>query len=137
MSNAVNEKSFYFAVQIVNLYRFLCDEKKEYALSKQLIRSGASIGAIIEESMLLVQGKRDFLNKVNLALKEANETYYWIRLLQATGYIDEKTESIASECREMIDILTLAVQTTKVNLEAEKMEKRRRKKEMVNMREAL
>ncbi|MCL1872531.1 MAG: four helix bundle protein [Clostridiales bacterium] len=117
MSNVVREKSFGFAVRIVRLYKFLCAEKKEYVLSKQLLKSGTSIGANIEES-LQAQGKRDFLNKTNIALKEATETLYWLRLLHATGYIDEKqTQSISSDCKEITAILVSIVKTTKANLE--------------------
>ncbi len=75
--NIVAGKSFRFAVRIVNLYKFLCAERKEFVLSKQLLRSGTSIGALIRESEH-AQSKADFINKVNIALKEANETEYWL-----------------------------------------------------------
>ena len=133
MNNVVQEKSFDFAVRIVNLYRYLCDEKKEYVLSKQLLRSGTSIGANVEEA-LQAQSKRDFLSKANISLKEANETLYWIRLLHAAGYTNDKqTESITADCREVIALLTSIVKTTKINLENEKRnEKRNGKLKMDN-----
>ena len=81
--SVVADKSFAFAVRIVKLYKYLCDEKKEYVLSKQLLRSGTSIGANIQEG-LNGQSKRDFLMKMNISLKEASETQYWLRLLTAT-----------------------------------------------------
>ena len=116
MENAARDKSFNFAVRIVKLNRYLCDEKKEFILSKQLLKSGTSIGANVEES-LQAQSKRDFLSKSNIALKEANETLYWIRLLSATDYLDVKqTESITADCKELIAILVSTVKTTKKRL---------------------
>ena len=113
----VAAKSFQFAVRIVNLHRFLNTEKKEYVLSKQLLRSGTSIGANIREA-LQAQGKRDFLSKLNIALKEANEALYWIELLHATDYLDDtQRESIHSDCNEIISILVSIVKTTKMNIE--------------------
>ena len=114
------DKSFKFAVRVVNLYRFLDEEKHEYAMSKQLLRSGTSIGANISEA-LHAQGKRDFLSKINIALKEANESAYWIELLHATKYINDKqSESIYTYCNEIISLLAAIVKTTKKNLEPEK-----------------
>ncbi|MDR0876401.1 MAG: four helix bundle protein [Clostridiales Family XIII bacterium] len=119
-NSVVGGKSFDFAVRVVNLYRYLCDEKREFILSKQLIRSGTSIGANIEEA-LQGQSKRDYLSKMNIALKEANETLYWIRLLHTTGYIDDKqNESIYADCNEIVSLLVSIVKTTKKNLEAAK-----------------
>jgi len=116
--NAVADKSFDFAVRIVNLYRFLCDEKREYILSKQLLRSGTSIGANIEEA-LQAQSKRDYLSKMNIALKEANESLYWIRLFHATHLLDDKQkDSLFADCNEVISLLVAIVKTTKKNLEA-------------------
>ena len=116
--NVVADKSFDFAVRVVNLYRFLCDEKKEYVLSKQLLRSGTSIGANIEEA-LQAQSKRDYLSKMNIALKEANESLYWIRLFHATYLLDDKQkDSLFTDCNEMISLLVAIVKTTKSNLEA-------------------
>ena len=110
------DKSFSFAIRIVKLYRYLCDEKHEYVLSKQLLRSGTSIGANVREAMQS-QGKKDFLNKINIALKEAFETLYWIELLHATDYIDEKQkESMYADCNEITSLLVATVKTTKQNL---------------------
>ena len=115
----VGDKSFDFAVRIVKLYRFLCDKKREFVLSKQLLRSGTSIGANIREA-LQAQSKRDFLSKINIALKEGNESLYWIELLYAAEYIDEKQkESIYTDCNEIISLLVTIVKTTKKNLETE------------------
>ena len=108
----VAEKSFSFAIRIVKLYQYLCNEKKEYVLSKQLLRSGTSIGANIQEG-LNAQSKRDFLMKMNISLKEASETNYWLRLLTATEILDEKeSKSILEDCTELLKILTSIVKTT-------------------------
>ena len=118
--SVAGKKSFDFAVRIVNLYKFLCDDKREYVLSKQLLRCGTSIGANVHEA-LQAQSKRDFLSKINIALKEANEALYWIELLYATEYIDGKQkDSIYSDCNEIVSILVSTVKTTKRNLENEK-----------------
>ena len=99
------EKSFEFAVRVVNLCKYLTQEKKEYILSKQLLRSGTSIGANITEAQR-GQSKADFASKMNIALKEAYETEYWIRLLYRTGYLGQKVyESIHTEILELISIL--------------------------------
>lgn len=116
--NPIREKSFDFAVRIVNLYKYLCDEKKEFTLSKQLLRSGTSVGANVEEAVH-AQSKRDYLSKMNIALKEANETLYWIRLLYATKFLNEKQNgSIFADCEELVKILVSIVKTTKENLGA-------------------
>ena len=118
-NSIVGDKSFAFAVRAVNLYRYLCEEKKEFVMSKQLLRSGASIGANIREA-LQAQSKKDFLSKINIALKEANETSYWIELLHATEYIDDKQkDSVYADCYEIISLLVAIVKTTKKNLETE------------------
>ena len=99
------EKSFEFAVRVVNLCKYLKQEKKEYILSKQLLRSGTSIGANITEAQR-GQSKADFAAKMNIALKEAYETEYWIRLLFRTEYLKLKEyESIHNEILELISIL--------------------------------
>ena len=108
----VGDKSFAFAVRIVKLYRYLCDEKREYVLSKQLLRSGTSIGANIQEG-LKGQSKRDFLMKMNISLKEAGETQYWLRLLVASEVLTEmEAESITADCTELVKMLTSIVKTT-------------------------
>ena len=104
--NAIETKSFEFAVRIVNLYKHLTEEKREFVMSKQILKSGTSIGANIAEAQR-GQSKPDFNAKMNIALKEANESYYWIRLLYATEYITEKEFfSIETDIKEIIAILT-------------------------------
>ncbi|MCE5220769.1 MAG: four helix bundle protein [Clostridium sp.] len=114
----VYEKAFKFAIRIVNLYKHLCKEKNEYILSKQVLRSGTSIGANAKEAVQ-ASSKRDFLMKMNIALKEASETDYWLELLKSTDYLDAKTsESIINDCKELNKILASIVKTTKENLKA-------------------
>ena len=104
--NAIEIKSFEFAVRIVNLYKHLTEEKREFVMSKQILKSGTSIGANVAEAQR-GQSKPDFNAKMNIALKEANESYYWIRLLYATEYITEKEFfSIETDIKEIIAILT-------------------------------
>ena len=113
MSNSISvEKSFDFAVQIVNLYKVLTVEKREYVLSKQLLRSGTSIGANISEAQR-GQSKADFVAKMSIALKEANETDYWLRLLYKTDYVSEtQFESLNADINELIRILTAICKTS-------------------------
>lgn len=116
MKNGIAEKSMAFAIRIVRLYQFLTKEKKEYVLSKQLLRSGTAIGALVREAEH-AQSKADFLNKMNISLKEANETLYWIILLKETDYITEKVaESIYQAADELTKILISIVKTTKLSL---------------------
>ena len=113
MDNIVEEKSFRFAVRIVHLHKHLCSVKKEYILSKQLLRSGTSIGANIAEAQQ-AQSKSDFAHKMSIALKEASETDYWIRLLHATEYLsDKEKDSILLGCEELIKMLTAIVKSSK------------------------
>ena len=113
MGATVEEKSFRFAIRIVNLYRFLCREKKEFVLSKQLMRSGTSIGANVAESQE-GQSRADFIAKLNIALKEAAETNYWLRLLHATGYLTEaEFHSVHHDCKELERMLTAIIKTTR------------------------
>ena len=105
MESIVEKKSFDFAVRIVNLYKHLTTDKKEFVLSKQLLRSGTSIGANVSEGER-GQTKPDFNTKMNIALKEANETYYWLRLLHSTAYLtDKEFQSMAKDVDEIIAIL--------------------------------
>ena len=113
MDNIVEEKSFRFAVRIVNLCRHLADTKKEYVLSKQVLRSGTSIGANIAESQN-AQSRADFLSKLEIALKEVSETKYWLRLLKETDYLSAmEFESIYPECVELEKLLVSIVKSTK------------------------
>ncbi len=117
MSRSIaGEKSYSFAIRVIRLYKWLCEEKKEFVLSKQLLRSGTAIGALLREAEH-AQSKPDFLSKVNIALKEANEVAYWLMLLKDTAYITQKEfESIFAEAEELIRILVSIVKTTKSRL---------------------
>lgn len=113
MEQTVERKSSLFAVRIVKLSKHLNTSKKEYVLSKQLLRAGTSIGANIAEAEQ-AQSRADFISKMNIALKEAVETNYWLRLLQASDYLSEKEfSSIHSDCRESEKMLTAIVKTSK------------------------
>ncbi|WP_026730574.1 four helix bundle protein [Flavobacterium denitrificans] len=115
--NIIQDKSFDFAVRIVNLYKYLTENKKEYVLSKQVLRSGTSIGANIEES---IGGRSDkeFLFKLEISYKEARETIYWLKLLKATDYISaNEFESIHFEANEICRILAKIILTLKRNRE--------------------
>lgn len=105
MESIIEEKSFDFAIRIVKLYKHLTADKKEFVLSKQLLRSGTSIGANVSEGER-GQTKPDFNSKMNIALKEANETYYWLRLLHSTDYLtDKEFKSMEKDNKEIIAIL--------------------------------
>ena len=109
-------KSFAFAVRIVNLYKFLINEKKEYVLSKQLLRSGTSVGANIREAQN-AESPKDFIHKLAIAQKECDETMYWLDLLNATDYLtSNETESIKKEATELLKMLRSAIITTKKKL---------------------
>lgn len=111
-NNLILDKSKTFAVRIVKLYQYLCDEKKEYVLSKQVLRSGTSIGANAKEAVR-GQSKADFIAKMNIALKEASETEYWLELLHETDYIDRvQFESIYKDNQELLKILTSIVKSS-------------------------
>ena len=111
MANAIQDKSRAFAIDIINCYKFLVEEQHEYVLSKQLLRCGTSIGANTRESKN-AQSRNDFLNKLCIALKEADETDYWLDLLHATCYIDDMMyDSLANDCNEIIKILTSIIKT--------------------------
>ena len=111
MDNIVEEKSFRFAVRIVNLYKYLSSDKKEYVLSKQLLRSGTSIGANIAEAQQ-AQSRADFLTKLNIALKETSESKYWIRLLKETDFLStEEAASIYADCCELEKLLVTIIKS--------------------------
>lgn len=110
------ERSFDFAVKTVEFYKHLCKDKKEYILSKQLLRAGTSIGANVSEAQR-GQSKADFISKMSIALKEANETDYWLRLLNRTGYLaDVQFDELKSDIENIISILTAINKTAKANL---------------------
>jgi len=124
-NNIIQEKSFAFAVRIVNLYKFLCEEKKEFVLSKQILRSGTSIGANIEES-LGGQSDKDFFTKVTIAYKEARETVYWLKLLLATDYLNqEQADSLLKDAEEICKIIGKIQITTKDKLRMSNYELRK------------
>ena len=113
MNSNIERKSFLFSVRVVTLARYLQEEKKEYILSKQLIRSGTSIGANVVESQQ-AQSRADFVSKLSIALKEACETNYWLRLLHATDSLSESEfTSIIADCKELERMLTSIIKTTR------------------------
>ena len=113
MANVVKEKSFAFAVRIVNLYRHLCKDKKEFVLAKQALRSGTVIGALIREGEH-AESKADFVHKMAIALKEANETEYWLLLLQRTKYLETAAfDSLHQDLVELLKLLTSIINSAK------------------------
>ena len=113
--NLLKNKTFSFAIRIVNLYKYLIIEKKEFVLSKQLLRSGTSVGAMIREAEF-GQTKSDFIHKLSIAQKEANETQYWIELLFQTEYLTtEQFESLNQNIIEILKLITASIKTAKQN----------------------
>ena len=111
--NNLQNKSFHFAIRVVKLSKILKAERKEYTLSNQLLRAGTSIGANVSEARQ-AQSRSDFLSKMNIALKEAVETEYWLRLLEATDYLTApEFPSIYADCEELVKILVSTVKHTK------------------------
>ena len=113
--NIIVDKSFDFAVRIVNLYKYLDNKKKEHILSKQLLRSGTSVGANVSEAVR-AQSKADFISKMSIALKEATETSYWLKLLYKTDYLNKaQYDNINADTNELIGILTAICKTSNSN----------------------
>ncbi len=111
--NTVRSKSYKFSLRIIKLFIYLKEEKKEYDLSRQLLRSATSIGANIEEAEG-GQSKKDFINKISISYKEARETHYWLRLLRDTDFIEQKiAESLINDCEELLKMLTAILNTSK------------------------
>ena len=111
--NVIVEKSKAFALRVIKLYQYLCAERQEYVLSKQILRSGTSIGANVKEATR-GQSKADFYAKMNIALKEASETEYWLELLYETDYLDPKQfQSIHTDCQELLKILMAITKSQK------------------------
>ncbi len=109
------DKSKDFAIRIVKLYKYLCNDKREFVMSKQLLRSGTSIGANISEALYGIS-RNDFLSKIYISLKECSETKYWLELLYKTEYLSESEYiSINSDCAELMKLLTSIVKTTQQN----------------------
>ena len=110
--NVLKVKSYAFALRVVKMYKYLCSHK-EYVLSKQVLRSGTAIGALVAESEF-AQSKSDFVNKLSIALKEANETVYWLRLLKDSDYLESRMyESINLDGEELIKLLVSSIKTAK------------------------
>lgn len=113
--NIISYKSKAFAIRIIRMYQWLTGEKREYILCKQCLRSGTSIGANVREG-LNSQSKAEFIAKLQISIKEANETMYWLELLYETEYITrEMYDSIYPECVELFKLLTSIIKTTKAN----------------------
>ena len=113
MENIIAEKSFSFAVRIVKLYRYLSQKERDYVLGRQLLRAGTSIGANIAEAQQ-AQSRADFISKLSIALKEASETNYWLRLLAATNYLSQKgANSMLADCIELEKLLTSILNSAK------------------------
>jgi len=111
--NVLREKSFGFAVRVVNLSKYLCEKKKEFVLSKQVLRSGTSVGAMVRESEH-AESKNDFVHKMAIAQKEINETLYWLELLNATEYISTaEYKSLNADAVEIIKMITSSIKTAK------------------------
>jgi four helix bundle protein len=118
--NVLKDKSFSLAIEIVQLYKYLVDEKREYVMSKQLLRSGTSVGAMVRESQN-AESKMDFVHKLGIAQKECDETLYWLELIQATGFLNEsKFEGCYQNTSEVLKILKSVIVTTKQNLNKSK-----------------
>jgi len=114
--NIIKRKTFAFAVRVVKLYQYLCEQKKEFILSRQLLRSGTSVGAMVREAEHS-ESKADFIHKMAIAQKEINETIYWLELLKETDYLTiEQFESNNADAVELIKMTTSIIKTTKSNL---------------------
>ena len=113
--NIIKTKSFAFSIKIVNLYKFLIKEKKEYVMSKQLLCSGTAVGALIREAEH-AESKADFIHKLSISLKEANETEYWLDLLKETNYLIESDYiCYQKDIKEILRILISIIKTSKLN----------------------
>ena len=111
--NVLKIKSYDFAIRIVKLSQYLQGERKEFVISKQVLKSGTAIGALIREAEY-GQSKTDFIHKLTISLKEANETDYWINILKDTGFIDQKLfESMLYDCNELLKLLIASIKTSK------------------------
>jgi four helix bundle protein len=115
MNNALKEKSFQLAVRIVKLSQYLAREKKEFVLSKQILRSGTAIGALYREAEH-AESKSDFIHKLGIAQKETNETLYWLELLKETDYLDQNQfQSLQHDTTEIIKLITSIIKSSKQN----------------------
>ena len=116
MESVLRDKSYHFALRVVKLVQYLRRDKREFLLSKQILRSGTAVGALVCEAEF-AQSKLDFVNKLSIGLKEANETCYWLRLLKGGEYISEhEFNSIQPEARELIKLLVTSIKTAKESI---------------------
>jgi four helix bundle protein len=114
--NILKDKSFSFAIRVVRVYQYLVARKQEYVLSKQLLRSGTSVGAMVREAEH-AQTKADFIHKLSIAQKEINESIYWLDLLAGTDYLSPaQANSLCTDAIELLKLLTAIIKTTKSNL---------------------
>lgn len=114
--NIIRQRSFEFAVRVVKLYRFLCEKQKEFVLSKQLLRSGTSVGAMVREAEH-GESKIDFKHKLSIAQKEINESLYWLELMKETGYLTKaQFDDISEDATGILKLLTSIIKTTKNNM---------------------
>lgn len=112
----LKDKSYTFAIEIVKICQRIQTEKKDFVLSKQILRSGTAVGALVREAEF-AQSKLDFIHKLSIALKEANETLYWLNLLKDTNYLDnENFTFLESSCRELVALLISIIKTTKKSM---------------------
>lgn len=113
--SAIKTKSYQFSLRIIKLYKHLVDEKREFVLSKQILRCGTSIGANVEEASG-AQSKKDFIAKFHISLKEAKETHYWLRLIKDSEYVDASlADSFLKDCDELIIIMTAILKSSKIS----------------------
>lgn len=117
-SGALSQQSILLSIEIINFYQWLCSERHEYVMSKQILRSGTSIGANIRES-IYASSRLDFINKLQIALKEAAETEYWILILRETGFYDSSFSEIESKLVSIKRLLVKSINTAKSKLEKE------------------
>lgn len=113
--NAIKDKSYQFALRIIRFYKYLVENKKEFIIAKQILRGGTSIGANVEEANQ-AESKADFIHKLSIANKEANETHYWLRLLRDSDIIDKEHLSLQNDREELIRLLTAIIKSAKDNL---------------------
>ena|SRR5688572_15628003 len=113
--NVLKNKSYQFAIGIIRFYKFLIEVKREFVIAKQILRSGTSIGAMVEEANQ-AESKADFIHKLSIANKEANETHYWLRLLRDSEVDIDETTLLLNDCEELLKLLTAIIKSTKANL---------------------
>jgi TIGR02436 family protein len=115
--NILKEKAYSFALRVVKLYQYLAEEKREFVISKQVLRSGTSIGANLEEANQ-AQSRLDFIHKLSISQKESFETHYWIRILRDSDYIGPKlANSMLRDCEEIQKLITASIKTAKANIQ--------------------